>query len=65
MPKLSKRFKKATEGLDSLKSYELPEAVKLLKERASTKFDETYARDTLRPAMAYIATAVSFSFCSS
>ena len=41
MPKLSKRFKKATEGLDSLKSYELPEAVKLLKERASTKFDET------------------------
>ena len=34
MPKLSKRFKKATEGLDSLKSYELPEA-------ASTKFDET------------------------
>lgn len=41
MPKLSKRFKKATEGLDSLKSYKLPEAVKLLKERASTKFDET------------------------
>ena len=41
MPKLSKRFKKATEGLDPLKSYELPEAVKLLKERASTKFDET------------------------
>ena len=41
MPKLSKRFKKASEGLDPLKSYELTEAVKMLKERASTKFDET------------------------
>lgn len=41
MPKISKRFKKASEGLDPVKSYQLIEAVKMLKERASTKFDET------------------------
>ena len=41
MSKISKRFKKASEGLDTVKSYQLTEAVKMLKERASTKFDET------------------------
>ena len=41
MPKISKRFKRASEGLDPVKSYQLTEAVKMLKERASTKFDET------------------------
>jgi len=41
MSKLSKRFKKASEGLDPVKSYGLTEAIKILKDRASTKFDET------------------------
>ena len=41
MSKISKRYKKASEGLSSEASFELKEAVKLLKERASAKFDET------------------------
>jgi large subunit ribosomal protein L1 len=36
-----KRTEKAREGLDPAKFYPLPEAVKLIKERAKAKFDET------------------------
>ncbi len=36
-----KRLKKANEGLDRTKLYDLDEAVKLVKERAAAKFDET------------------------
>ena len=38
---ISKRFKKAAEGLDPSKSYTVEEAVKLVKSRATAKFDET------------------------
>ena len=38
---ISKRFKKASEGLDPTKSYTVEEAVKMIKSRASAKFDET------------------------
>jgi len=41
MAKLTKRFTKAVEGIDSTKSYSLEEAVKLVKARATAKFDET------------------------
>jgi large subunit ribosomal protein L1 len=41
MAKLTKRFTKATEGIDSAKSYPLEEAVKLVTSRATAKFDET------------------------
>jgi large subunit ribosomal protein L1 len=41
MPKVAKRIAKAREGLDRNQLYELAEAVKLLKSRASAKFDET------------------------
>jgi large subunit ribosomal protein L1 len=41
MAKLSKRMSKVREGLDRSTSYALPEAVKLIKERAAAKFDET------------------------
>src|ERR1700730_794125 len=41
MPKITKRFSKAADGLDSTKSYPAEEAVKLLKARAPAKFDET------------------------
>jgi len=41
MAKIAKRVEKSREGLDPNKSYELAEALKLLKERASAKFDET------------------------
>jgi large subunit ribosomal protein L1 len=41
MAKISKRFKKATEGVDTAKSYDVAEAVKLIKSRATAKFDET------------------------
>ena len=41
MPKISKRFKKASEGLTAELNYDLTAAVKLLKEKASAKFDET------------------------
>ena len=37
----SKRFKKAVEGVDANKSYTVEEAVKLIKARATAKFDET------------------------
>jgi large subunit ribosomal protein L1 len=36
-----KRVEKAREGIDPAKSYSLDEAVKLVKERAKAKFDET------------------------
>jgi large subunit ribosomal protein L1 len=36
-----KRLKSAREGIDHIKSYSLEEAVKLVKERAKAKFDET------------------------
>jgi large subunit ribosomal protein L1 len=41
MTKLSKRVTKIREGLDPVKTYELNEALKLLKQRAVAKFDET------------------------
>ena len=37
----SKRFKAASQGIDPGKAYGLDEAVKLVKERAKAKFDET------------------------
>src|SRR6202140_5703287 len=36
-----KRTKKIREGVDPAKAYPLPEAVKMVKERAKAKFDET------------------------
>jgi large subunit ribosomal protein L1 len=41
MAKLTKRTAKVREGIDRSASYELGEAVKLIKERATAKFDET------------------------
>ena len=41
MAKISKRFKKASEGVDVAKAYPVEEAVKLVKARATAKFDET------------------------
>ena len=41
MAQLGKRTKKAREGIDRDKAYPLAEAVKLVKERAKAKFDET------------------------
>src|ERR1700744_5197689 len=41
MANISKRFKKATDGVDTAKSYDVAEAVKLIKSRATAKFDET------------------------
>jgi large subunit ribosomal protein L1 len=41
MAKISKRFKKANEGVDTAKQYDVSEAVKLIKSRATAKFDET------------------------
>ena len=41
MAKISKRFKKAVEGVDVAKAYTVEEAVKLVKARATAKFDET------------------------
>jgi large subunit ribosomal protein L1 len=38
---ISKRFKKAVEGIDTNKAYPVEEAVKLVKARAKAKFDET------------------------
>src|SRR5436190_12752469 len=38
---MSKRFQKAIEGVDPDKSYSIEEAVKLVKNRATAKFDET------------------------
>jgi large subunit ribosomal protein L1 len=41
MAKISKRFKKAVEGVNTEKAYDIDEAVKLVKSRATAKFDET------------------------
>jgi large subunit ribosomal protein L1 len=41
MAKISKRVAKSREGLDPNKVYALEEAIKLLKDRSSVKFDET------------------------
>jgi large subunit ribosomal protein L1 len=41
MSKMGKRTEKAREGIDPAKSYPIDEAVKLVKERAKAKFDET------------------------
>ena len=41
MAKNGKRMKKALEGIDRDSDYALAEAVKMVKERATTKFDET------------------------
>jgi large subunit ribosomal protein L1 len=41
MSRIGKRLKKAREGIDREKVYPLPEAIKLIKERAKAKFDET------------------------
>ena len=41
MAKISKRFKKSVEGVDVTKAYAIEEAVKLVKSRATAKFDET------------------------
>jgi large subunit ribosomal protein L1 len=41
MAKISKRFKKVIEGIDAAKAYTVDEAVKLIKARATAKFDET------------------------
>src|SRR3984885_8976691 len=38
---MSKRFNKASEGVDVNKAYAVEEAVKLIKSRATAKFDET------------------------
>ena len=38
---MAKRITKAREGIDTRKTYSLDDAVKLVKERASAKFDET------------------------
>jgi large subunit ribosomal protein L1 len=41
MPKLAKRTAKAREGVDREKLYSIDDAVKMVKERAKAKFDET------------------------
>ena len=41
MSKVGKRTVKAREGIDRVKFYPLDEAVKLVKARATAKFDET------------------------
>jgi len=41
MAKLSKRVAKSREGIDRAKAYSLDEAVKLIKQKATAKFDET------------------------
>lgn len=41
MAKQSKRFRKTLEGLNANRAYEIDEAVKLVKSRATSKFDET------------------------
>ena len=38
---IGKRLKKAREGIDRTKLYPLPDAIKMIKERANSKFDET------------------------
>ncbi|RLQ87795.1 50S ribosomal protein L1 [Notoacmeibacter ruber] len=41
MAKLAKRTQQVREGLDRTKNYDLGEAISLIKERATAKFDET------------------------
>jgi large subunit ribosomal protein L1 len=41
MAHIGKRTAKAREGIDPSKAYPLPEAVKMVKDRATAKFDET------------------------
>jgi len=41
MAKISKRMTKAREGIDATRLYTIEEAVKILKEKAAVKFDET------------------------
>ena len=41
MAKIAKRVTKSREGVERGKAYTLTEAVKLVKERATAKFDET------------------------
>jgi large subunit ribosomal protein L1 len=41
MPKIAKRIQKISEGVDPNKSYALVEAIKMVKDRAGAKFDET------------------------
>jgi large subunit ribosomal protein L1 len=41
MTHIGKRVRKAREGIDRIKLYPVAEAVKLVRERATTKFDET------------------------
>ena len=41
MAKLAKRMQKTREGVDRAKAYSIDEAVKLIKDRAIAKFDET------------------------
>src|ERR1700752_1838065 len=41
MSKIGKRLKSAREGVDREKAYAVDEAVKMVKERAKAKFDET------------------------
>jgi large subunit ribosomal protein L1 len=41
MSKIGKRVRQAREGVDRMKLYRLDEAVQLVKERATAKFDET------------------------
>ncbi|HEY8006331.1 50S ribosomal protein L1 [Methylocapsa sp. D3K7] len=41
MPHIGKRVRKAREGIDRIKLYPVTEAVKLVRDRATTKFDET------------------------
>jgi len=41
MAKTGKRLRKAYEGVDPMAAHPLEEALKLIKERASAKFDET------------------------
>jgi large subunit ribosomal protein L1 len=41
MAKLTKRFAKLAEGVDSAKTYAIEDAIKLVKARATAKFDET------------------------
>jgi len=41
MANISKRFKKAVDGVDPAKMYSVEDAVKMVKSRATAKFDET------------------------
>ena len=42
MAKIAKRVAKSREGIDRNRAYSLDEAVKILKDRATAKFDETF-----------------------